>query len=82
MTERTVNLDIEGPEFFCPDCGRWLARAHDNGTFDLATQASVMLVAEIPVEMPEEDWTDAPTLMAEARCLRLSCRLRRWWRER
>jgi len=78
----TINLDVEGPEWYCPDCHRWLARATDHGTFDLAHKASIILVAELPVELEEDEVNEVPTLMVEARCHLLRCRLRRWLRGR
>jgi len=30
-----------GANRYCPDCGRWLVRIHDDGSFDLAAEASM-----------------------------------------
>lgn len=74
-----VILDVQGPDYFCPDCGRWLARVKPGGVFDLAGNAAVSLVAEVDVD-PSEAEVVAPTLMAEAICYRLPCRFKRWLR--
>ena len=59
-------LRATGPDRYCPDCGRWLVKVKEGGTFDLAGEAQISQHAVI------EPGTDGPVeaLITEAVCLR------------
>lgn len=76
-----MRLHVIGPDLFCPDCGRWLVRVHEDGTFDLTGHSSVTLHAEVELSTLEQ--TDdgkfvVETTALEAECNALLCRGRRW----
>lgn len=77
-----VLVRFEGPDFYCPDCGRWLARANPNGTFDLAGKAAIDARIRVGVEELAAPPDDLLVLIIEAECHLWRCRVRRWWRSR
>lgn len=64
-----IRFIATGPDYYCPDCGRWLARVKDDGLLDLAAEAGITQVTEMPFPMddpPEE----IEALVTSAICLR------------
>jgi hypothetical protein len=76
MSEQTFRIHVVGPDLFCPDCGRWLVRIHEDGTHDLAGNSSVSLALNVS----EPEWRDdgLVSYVDRASCLKRLCRLRRW----
>jgi hypothetical protein len=62
-----VPLRIAGPNRYCPSCSRLLVNVHDDGTFDIAGQASLRAHGELDVASPPPATIEA--LLVEARCL-------------
>jgi hypothetical protein len=79
-----IKMRITGPDRYCPDCGRFLVRVKEDGRFDLAAKSSVEIVwdGRNPAELFSMTEHVAYSSVLDAHCLRLRCRLRRWWYQR
>lgn len=60
-------LRATGPDRYCPDCGRWLVKVKEDGTFDLAGESEIQQQATVHLDEIEGE-IDA--LIIEAVCLR------------
>ena len=60
-------LRATGPDRYCPDCGRWLVKVKDDGTFDLAGESEIQQQAVVRFN---EELTEVDALVIEAVCLR------------
>ena len=73
-------LPVIGINLFCPDCKRELISFNPNGTFNLAGQAEIRGSAEQTMNEYDEVVEPQEMVVTQARCLRHSCRARRWLR--
>jgi hypothetical protein len=74
------HLPVIGINLFCPDCKRELISFNPNGTFNLAGQAEIRGSAEQILNEHGEVEEPQEMVVTQARCLRRSCRARRWLR--
>lgn len=63
-------LITRGPDRFCPDCGRWLVKVHENGRFDLAAQSAINQEARFAFDPHEGPPEEVEAFILEAICLR------------
>lgn len=67
-----IRFSAVGPDRFCPDCGRWLVRVKEGGSFDLAAEASIDQQATMTYdEMGQlEEPREVEAIIVAAHCLR------------
>ena len=71
-----VSIRLQGPNVFCPDCGRWLVQIHDDGSWDCAPGTSISVATEAFDEIESDDEQIVDGFIQEATCLEDSCRVR------
>ena len=75
-------LPVIGIPFYCEICRRELISFNPDGTFNLAGKAEIRGSAEQTMNEYGEVEEPQEMIVTEARCLRHSCRARRWLRTR
>lgn len=68
-----VEVAFQGPDLFCPECGRQLFGVRGDGSFDLAERAAIKSKLRVDALSGSAD-----ALVLEARCLRWRCRFKTW----
>jgi hypothetical protein len=70
----TAFFSLSGPDRYCPYCKRRLIKIHNDGTFDLASNAAVD--GSRVVTWSADDEVESEETTFEARCLRKRCQFR------
>lgn len=79
MSEPNVGqLPVIGISLYCEFCKRELISFNPNGTFNLAGKAEIRGSAEQTLNEFGEVEEPQEMVVTQARCLRRSCRARRW----